>query len=67
MSSSMFGHPTKNHFTIDGVIQGSYTGHLYLHYNSKKDSCLIINFILKVNPLTKLFLVLIFQQKEHLL
>lgn len=43
MSSTIFGHTTKDYFTIDGVIRGYYKGYLYLRYNDKKDSCFVKN------------------------
>lgn len=31
----------RNHFNINGIINGDFKGYLYLNYNDKKDSCLV--------------------------
>jgi len=44
ISSILFGQHKNDHFTLNGVIQGTtYKGYLYLHYDDKKDSCLVVN------------------------
>jgi len=44
VQNSDFGQHKNNHFTLTGVIHGStYKGYLYLYYDNKKDSCLVVN------------------------
>jgi peroxiredoxin len=43
ISNIMFGQAKKDYFTLNGVIQGDYKGYLFLSYNDKKDSCLVVN------------------------
>lgn len=43
ISSKMLGQTKKDYFTLDGIIRTKYSGYIYLSYNNKKDSCLVIN------------------------
>lgn len=43
-SSFMSSQHKNNHFTLNGIIRGDeYKGYLYLSYDNKKDSCLVLN------------------------
>lgn len=43
VSSKIFGQTKKNYFMLNGIISSSYKGYIYLNYNNKKDSCIVIN------------------------
>ena len=43
ISSIMFGQHKNDHFILNGVIHGNYKGYLYLYYDNKKDSCLVVD------------------------
>lgn len=39
----MLGQSKKNRFTLNGTIRTDYSGYIYLNYQNKKDSCLVLN------------------------
>lgn len=43
ISSKFLGQTKKDYFKLEGVIRTKYSGYIYLNYNNKKDSCLVIN------------------------
>ncbi|RTY89343.1 TlpA disulfide reductase family protein [Flavobacterium sp. GT3R68] len=43
ISSKFVGQTKKDYFTLEGIIRTNYSGYIYLSYNNKKDSCLVIN------------------------
>ncbi len=42
-SNFVISQNLKENFSIDGQIEGSYNGYLYMNYNGKRDSCFVEN------------------------